>query len=179
MAFAWNDRDGFFAPADRFKSKAHEMFADRAIYWLTPEPQRSEKTHGHEFAVIKDAWLNLPESLAEQYPSPDSLRKRALIQAGYYDEQIIDAGTNAAALRVAQGVKSFPGEDFSMVFVRGVFVIIRRAKSQSYRAMGARDFQASKSAVLDIIAQMIGVTTAELSAHSQGGGSSNVPAEAC
>src|SRR5258708_5689576 len=69
-------------------------------YTLAPFEQRSLATHNHEFAWLYEAWMNLPEALAEQYPSPEHLRKRALIDAGYYDEVAIDAGSKAAAIRV-------------------------------------------------------------------------------
>jgi hypothetical protein len=161
IACRWSN--GAFFPTDRFVEQTQERFVDGAVYWLNVEPERSEKSHGHEFAWLKEAWKQLPESLADQYPSTEHLRKRALIQGGFYDEQIIDAGSNAAALRVCQGIKAFPGEAFSMVFVRGSFVVVRRAKSQSKKAMGAADFQRSKQAVLEIVSELIGVTIEQLS----------------
>ena len=41
-------------------------------------------------------------------------------------------------------------------------VVIRTARSQSRRSMDKKDFQASKSAVLDIVAGMIGVAPEDL-----------------
>lgn len=121
---------------------------------------RSEKTHRHEFAWLREAWRNLPEKFADMYPSPEHLRKRALIEAGYYDEEIIDAGTNAAAIRVASYVRKH--QDFAFVIVRGAHVFVRSAKSQSRRAMNKTEFQASKSAILDIVANMLGLTSDQL-----------------
>jgi hypothetical protein len=131
-------------------------------YELVPHEERSSKSHRHEFAWLNEAHANLPENLADQYPTVNHLRKRALIEAGYYDEQVIDAGTNAAALRVAQGIKSFPGEDFSLVIVRGGFVVIRRPRSQSRRAMNAKEFQESKTKIMEIVAALIGVPVNDL-----------------
>lgn len=148
---------GAFHPDPRLHNYVAEHFVDGAAYWLNMEPVRSERSHKHEFAWLKTAWQNLPESIAHEYPSSEHLRKRALIQAGLYDEQVIDAGSNAAAIRVAQGVRAFPGEVFSMVFVRGQYVVIRRPQSQSYKAMGAKRFQESKQAVLEIVADLCGV----------------------
>ena len=41
-------------------------------------------------------------------------------------------------------------------------MLVRTAKSQSYRAMDREEFQASKSAILEIVAAMIEVTPATL-----------------
>ncbi len=124
-------------------------------YRIAEYQDRSTATHNHEFAWLKNAWQSLPETLAAEYPSPEHLRKRALIQAGYYDEQAVDAGSRAAALRVAAMVRS--REEFSYVIVNGPIVLIRTAKSQSRRAMKAPEFQASKTAIMELIADMIGV----------------------
>ena len=160
IACTWTGKG--FLPTPRFQTAAAENFAERAVYWLNVEAQRTDKTHKHEFAWIKEAWRQLPDELAESYPTAEHLRKRALIQGGYFDEQAIDAGSNAAALRVAQGIRAFPGETFSMVFVRGPFCIVRRAQSQSHRAMGAQAFNESKRKILEIISEMIGVEPATL-----------------
>ena len=49
-----------------------------------------------------------------------------------------------------------------MVTVEGCIVTRYTAKSQSYRAMGKQTFEASKRAVLDVIADMLGVTADEI-----------------
>jgi hypothetical protein len=151
-------RDGAFWPLRNFHNVAAAHYGEGEIVPLAPWEDRSTTSHNHEFAWLKDAWLSLPDALSDQYPNPESLRKWALIRAGFYDEQRIDAGTNAAALRVAAGVKSFPGEGFSAVVVRGPLVVIRRPKSQSRRAMDAKEFQASKQGVIDAVSDLIGVT---------------------
>lgn len=131
-----------------------------AVYWMEPEQVRSDATHRHQFAWLREAWSQLPEKTAEQFPTPEHLRKRVLIDAGFYAETIIDAGTNAAALRVAAFVRH--KDEFSHVVVRGPLVVERVAKSQSRRAMDAREFQASKTAVLEIVAGLIGVAPEQL-----------------
>lgn len=143
----------------------HPKRADREYvvgetYCLAPYADRSAASHAHQFAWIHDAWLTLPEHLALEFPSAEHLRKRALIEAGYYDEQTIEVGSLAAAVRVARAIQT--REEFSLVFARKTFVIIRTPKSQSRRAMGAKVFQESKEKILEIIAQMIGVSPAQL-----------------
>lgn len=129
-------------------------------YWLVPHEDRSDATHRHEFAWLKEAWRNLPERLAELYPTPEHLRKRGLIEAGFYDETAVDAGTAAAAIRVASAFRA--REEFALVIVRGPVVLIRTAKSQSRRAMDKATFQASKTALMEVVAEMIGVAPAAL-----------------
>jgi hypothetical protein len=129
-------------------------------YRLEPREERSTAAHNHEFAWLHDAWLNLPETIADQYPSPEHLRKRALIQAGFYNEEIIDVGSKAGAIRVAASLRGI--DDFALVLVRGPFVIRRAAKSQSRRAMNKQEFTASKAAIMEVIAGLIGVAPDQL-----------------
>jgi hypothetical protein len=158
MMFTW-DGESFVPKHPRLADRHYVVGED---YRLIPHEERSTATHNHEFAWLKEAWMNLPEDLAMEYPTPEHLRKRALIEAGYYDETIVDTGSNAAALRVAAFVRSM--DDFALVFVRGAYVVKRTAKSQSRRAMKKAEFQASKTAIMDIIAGMLGTDAATLQA---------------
>ena len=161
MAFRWTGE----AMAPLRPKTADAAFVVGEVYWLEEEKPRSESSHRHEFAWLKEAWLQLPEGIADDFPTPEHLRKRAMIVAGYYHETIIDAGTNAAALRVASYVRSRDG--FAHVVVRGRLVVERVAKSQSRRAMKADEFQESKTKVLEIVAAMIGVTPGALAENAE------------
>jgi hypothetical protein len=154
LPFRWNGEH--MVPLAGFRKHADRQYVIGEIYRLEPIEDRSTASHNHEFAWLKEAWQNLPEDLADQYPSPSHLRKKALVEAGYFDETIIDAGSNAAALRVASYVRS--RSEFSVVIVRGPLVVERTPKSQSRRAMDKKTFQESKTAIMDVIADLIGVT---------------------
>lgn len=146
------DWDGeVFRPLHQRRADNYLTVGER--YSLVQYEDRSAATHNHQFAWLHDAWQNLPEDLADQYPSPEHLRKRALIDAGYYDETIIDAGTKAAAERVATAIQAI--DTFALVFVRKCFVIRRTAKSQSRRAMKKEEFQASKTAIMEVIDALV------------------------
>lgn len=160
QGFTW-DGDAMIPRAPRLADKAYTV---GETYLLVPHEERTSATHNHEFAWLKDAWLNLPENLADQFPTQEHLRKKALIDAGFYNETIVDAGSNAAALRVASAFRQI--DDFSLVIVRGVFVIRRTAKSQSRRSMNKQEFQASKTAILEIVSGMIGVKPSELAGQA-------------
>ena len=104
-------------------------------YWLEEVSDRSWFSHRHEFAWIAEAWNNLPEALAETFPTPEHLRKAALIATGWHREMIIEAGSAAAALRVAAYAKG--RDEFAHVVTRGPTVTVRWARSSACMATTA------------------------------------------
>lgn len=158
LIYEWNGEGHI--PLPSFAKKADEQFVIGQRYRMVEVEDRSLASHRHEFAWLKTAWDNLPEQLAPLYPSPEHLRKRALIQAGYCSQIITEAGSHAAAERVAAACRFL--DEFALVEVRGSSVIISRAESQSWKAMGRKRFQESKTAILEIIADMIGVSLADV-----------------
>lgn len=154
------DGEAFAPVSQRFAKLADKFFVVGEFYAMVVEQPRSVTSHNHQFAWLHDAWMNLPEDIAHLYPTEDHLRKRALIEAGYYTETAVDAGTRAAALRVAAAVPAL--DEFAFARVEGPIVLIRRAKSQSMRAMGAKQFYESKTAILAIIADMLSVSPEDL-----------------
>jgi len=158
-----------FEPQRAYAKVARETYGAGEVVTLAPVEERSMVSHAHEFAWLKDAWMNLPEQYAGQFPTPEHLRKRALIDAGYYDEQIIDVGTQAACLRVARAIGA--REEFSLVVIKAPFVIIRTAKSQARGKMDRTEFQASKTAIMETVAAMIGVTPEALKSNTPGAAS--------
>ena len=53
--------------------------------WQLAE-HRSKASHDHFFAIINEAWKNLPEDMGDDFPSPEHLRKWALIKSGFCSE---------------------------------------------------------------------------------------------
>lgn len=143
---------------DRARADTEMVVGQR--YIIEPVEERSAKAHRFYFAAVNEAWLNLPEDKAQQYPTPTHLRKWALIRAGYRDERTFVASTKAEALRIAAFVR--PTDDYAVVTVRDATVTVYTAKSQSLKAMGKTDFQNSKEAVLQLLSEMIGVAAGEL-----------------
>jgi hypothetical protein len=171
LVYQWNGEA--MEPLPRFHNLANSQLCIGQTYRLVEEEERSEVSHRHEFAWLREAWQNLPEAISDDFPTSEHLRKRALIATGFYNEQIIDAGSQAAALRVAIGVRAIPGEDFSHIVTRGGLVVIRRAKSQKRSQMGAADFQASKTAILEWVANLLSITPEQLSQQGQGARGAN------
>jgi hypothetical protein len=134
-------------------------------YWLDEVDERSWISHAHEFAFVAQAWDNLPQPLQDKFPTPEHLRKAALIATGWHREVVIDAGSKAAAQRVAGYVLG--RDEFAQVIVRGATVIVRTARSQRMRGhdrMNKDEFQRSKDAILGWISQLIGVSAEDLKA---------------
>ena len=158
ITFAWDGEA--MKPLPRFAQAADREYVIGETYNLAEVQDRSSASHRHYFALINEAWMNLPEALSERFPSAEHLRKYALVKAGYRDERSIACASKAEAQRVGAFVK--PMDDYAVVVVFGASVMVYTAKSQSVRAMGKADFQASKEAVLGVLADMIGVEPAAL-----------------
>lgn len=125
-------------------------------YHLEHREDRSAASHAHYFAALAEAHINLPDEMTERLPTPDHLRRFALIRTGYRDERSIVCSSKAEAQRLSAFVK--PMDEFAIVTVTEATVTVWTAKSQSYRAMGKAEFQKSKDAVLGYLADLIGVT---------------------
>lgn len=162
IPFRWTG-EGFTPATAHWQRIADKHYAIGEIRNLVPEEQRSRISHNHQFAEIGDAWRTLPEHLAERFPTADALRKHALIKAGFatITEHVCDSA--AEAQRLAAVIASL--DPYSVTEIRRNIVRHLRAQSQSLRAMGRQDFQRSKQACLEIVAEMIGVSATTLSAN--------------
>lgn len=141
--------------SNHWAARADKDFVVGEVYKFVEHHDRSGSSHRHFFAVVNEAWTNLPDNLLETYPTSEHLRKKALVWKGYRDERTIVASSTAEAQRLAAFVK--PMDDFAVVTVKDAVVRVWTAKSQSTKAMGAKDFQKSKSDVLDFIDDLLGV----------------------
>ena len=154
MGFRWNGE----AMVPLKPKAADKEFVIGQRYWLEEVSERSWTSHQQQFAWIAEAWGNLPESLGETFPTPEHLRKAALIATGWHREMIIEAGNAAAALRVAAYVKA--RDEFAHVTTRGPTVVVRWARSQrmhGHDRMDKAEFNKSKDDILGWIAALIGV----------------------
>ena len=101
--------------------------------------------------------------MTEMFPTPEHLRKAALIATGWHRETIIEAGNPRAALRVAAYAR---GEDeFARVMARGSTVTVKKARSQrmhGHDRMDKDEFQRSKDDILGWISTLVGVTPEQL-----------------
>ena len=156
MQFTWDGE----AMTPRHPRLADRHFVIGESYTLVEHQERSSATHAHFFASIAEAHANLPDHWAERLPTPEHLRRYALVRAGFCDSHTLVASSKAEAQRLAAFIR--PVDEFAVVTVEGCTVTRYTAKSQSYRAMGKQDFARSKTAVLEVIADLLGVAPGDI-----------------
>jgi hypothetical protein len=159
------DFDGnAMTPHLRFSALCAKQYEVGGSYWLIPHDDRSRETHNHQFAVIASAWEQLPEGIAESFPTPESLRKWCLIKGGFCDESriVCESGARAESM-AATLLKHSP---HSLVVVTDAVVTIFTAWSQAHLKMDRKTFQASKTTILEICASMIGVDVETLAKNT-------------
>lgn len=149
---AW-DGDAFRPSSAMHAHRAREAFGAGEIVLLNVQNERSMISHRHFFATLHDLWANLPERLAGQdyAKSPDTLRKRALIATGFANVETIVCGSKAAAERVAAyvGVLATKVHGYAITEAAGNVARCWTPQTQSVAGMGAKEFQRSKTAVLE------------------------------
>jgi len=150
-----------FRPLPNFLRIAREHYGEGEIVSMLPHEERSRASHSHYFACVTEAWKNLPEHLTERYPSAEALRKHALIQTGHHDAEHFVCKFKTEAVRLAAALNS--KADYSLVIIDGKIVTRLTAKSQNLQSMGKEAFAKSKDDVLSYLADLVGVTQAELS----------------
>lgn len=162
IPFQW--QGDAFTPMPGFAKRCDELFVVGQVYRLSEIEDRSAPSHRHYHACIAKAWENLSDEQTRRFPSPEHLRKYALIRSGYATSVDIPCASRAEAVRWAGSLER--EIEYAIVTATDSVVTIWRAKSQNYRAMDKKTFQASKDAVLDVIAGLIGTDPATLSAQA-------------
>jgi hypothetical protein len=155
LFFRWDGHA--MVPYGRFAWQAEKSFKPGLTYRLTSADEASSQTRRHYFAAVREAWINLPEHTAGEFPTPEHLRKWALIRTGFCNKQTWVVPTRQEAERMATAMEQV-NEAFAIVTVKGCTVTRYTAKSQAGGKMGRREFQKSKQAVLDYLAAMIETT---------------------
>lgn len=140
----------------RHHNEAAAHFVIGQSYRLAEIEERSEASHKQEFAWLREAWLSLPESIAREFPSPEHLRKRALIATGWCTMTDYVCSSGAEAIRWAANLRK-EVDEYALVIVERCVVRVLKAKSQSRKAMAKADFQASKTAILEWVAGLLDV----------------------
>lgn len=148
-------------PATQCLERCRNMFKVGGVYTLEAPKGRTRDSHKHYFACINAAWQNLPEDQADRFPSPDHLRKWALVRSGYADETAVVCDTEDAAFKVAAMARKLDG--YAVITCRANTVRTFTARTQTEQAMDAKDFQRSKEAVLMTLARLIGSDPVQLS----------------
>lgn len=153
-------KEGVFVPLIRSQAYCESEFGEGEIITFERNEERSAASHSHQFAWLHEAWENLPEHLARKHATEDHLRKWALIETGYYHEDI--SNWDSAKDAMTAGLMMRKLDTYCVVVIRGNTVRRYTAMSQSVRVMGKEKFQASKTAIMDLISSLIGVSPEQL-----------------
>ena len=164
IIFEWDGES--MVPQKRFQALCDREFVVHEVYRLEVREENSVRSRNHYFAQLETSWLNLPEScgLEPWAQTKDHLRAYALIKCGWYDSVTHVCSSGAEARRMAAFLR--PLDEYSIVTAIGSTIVRYSAQSQSQKAMGRKRFQASKVAVLDFVASLVGVTAAQLKSES-------------
>lgn len=161
LPFTWNGEA--MEVRKGFQRQADAMFCVGETYRLAVVESRSEASHRHEFAWLREAWASLPFDLAMQHPTAEHLRKWALIQAGFCTVTDYACMFKTEAYRLAASLRQ-QTDEYAVVIVddenRAVRVL--KPESQSVRAMGNERFKASKAAIMEVVSALIQVPTSVL-----------------
>lgn len=130
---------------------------------VTVERDRNMGSHRHQFAFVREAWLNLPEHLSDApyAANPEALRKHALICTGFCDLHTVittDPEKLAALLR-KEGTRA---HGYCLTKIEGEVVMHYTPHSQSVPAMGSEQFKQSKAKIMDWLAALLDVEPHEL-----------------
>lgn len=157
IQFTW-DGDAMI-PHPRFKALCNRQYAVHEQYILTVPEYPSTATRNHYFASLHEVWMNLPSD-DKRFPTEDHMRKWLLIKAGFCNERTTVYDTPRDAHKAGVDVRD--SAPFDVIIVSGNIVKRYTAKSQTAVAMSKEEFQASKVAVLDLAAELIGTTRTAL-----------------
>ncbi len=95
--------------------------------FIADPAEHSDKARARFFAIIADAYGNMPERWRPLIASSEHLRKWVLCRIGHCDTTTTDCGSKAAAERVAVLAKQL--DTFAVVEIRGALVTTMIARS--------------------------------------------------
>jgi len=165
LRFVWSEDDSFRPASPFWHRLAQENLEHGKAYYLKEDVWRSDKSHRHYHACIRELWKNLPDTLAAKYPSDTHLRKHALIVMGYYNERQFACESRLQAHKLVEFLKSH--DETRLFSLNDNIVIERSAKSQKVRSMDKDEFQKSKNDVIEYLCQLTGVDPEELKRHAE------------
>ncbi|MCI0598742.1 MAG: hypothetical protein L0Y60_04345 [Beijerinckiaceae bacterium] len=155
VAFKWDGNA--MVPFGRFAKTATSRFVSGHVYsFVEEELGTSDHSRRHYFACLRSAWLNLPEAISAQFPTSEILRKHALIRTGYCNSHQIVCASKGEAIRLAAALSAIK-DAYAIVTIDCCIVTRLTARSQARRAMKVKEFQASKNAVFEFLAGILGV----------------------
>lgn len=127
---------------------------------LNDPADHSDAARRRYFAILRDAWHNLPDNWRPLCPTAEHLRKMLLVKVGYCEVTAIHCGNNRVALETAALAKRL--DCFCVCDVRGAVLTVAVARSQRKRHQPKKAFMECAEAVYMELGKMLGVDPAEL-----------------
>lgn len=121
---------------------------------------RSYKNLKWWHAIVKKAWDNLPDHHVERWPTPEHFRKAVLCAVGHSDISNEIYSTKEDALKAITAARF--SDDYLVVFTEGNIATIMKAKSQSYKAQGQKDFKETIDRALQEMSGLLNCDVTEL-----------------
>jgi hypothetical protein len=107
------------------------------------------------FAILRDIHGNLNDDLRRRFPSSETLRKHALVAAGWCDVMTVLAGSKSAAPGIAA---AFQVKDrYCIIDIRGEVLTIYTARSMMRPALLKHQFLEISEKALDWILTQTGI----------------------
>lgn len=151
VIFMWDGEA--MQPEHRFAPLCDRQYVVGERYTLIPHEERSDASHRQYFAEVNEVWKNLPDELAQRFPTPEHLRKWCLIRCGYADSRSVVCASDTEAERIAAFLR--PMDAYAVIVPNGPVVTVYTAQSQAKAAMNKQKFQQSKHDVLEFLAELI------------------------
>ncbi len=162
-AFIWTGRE--MVPLDRFRRLAERQYHAGQEYVLIDHKGRSEESHRHYFSCVRKGWESLPQEYDGKFPSPEALRKRCLVLEGYADQTDHFCEDDEEAAKLIILIRKF--DPYAVMKRSGRILTVWVAQSQDHASMGHKEFEASKTRVLERIAHMCGISLKELTDNAK------------
>lgn len=143
----------FSASSIYHKMRCEKMFGAGQEITFEELGDRNMNRHRMYFARLKELWLTLPESMAEDFPSPEALRKFALVRTGYCTQKKIVCRSNQDAIETAAFIESLGTYVICEVVMRVLTIWV--PQSQAVRNMGKSEFDKSVTDVLDYCERLV------------------------
>lgn len=156
-----------YEPATAFWQRViSEQTPIGAVEWqeFSPDDEVSDAERAAFFAQVGEAWKNLPDDLAARYPSPDHIRKRALVTTGHCDitDHVCESEHEIGM------IQRFAARNEYAVLVRKDMVIRELVpKSMKKGGMTKKEFREAAEDVRRVLSELLGVDIETLRAHTE------------
>lgn len=131
---------------------------------LADPAEHSDAARRRFFAIIRDAFDNMPDHWKALLPSSEHLRKWVLCRIGHCDTTATDCGSRAAAERVAALARNLDG--FAVVDIKGSTVITMVARSIRKRVCPKAAFMPLSEKAYAYLNEMTGYDVERSDFHS-------------